>query len=999
MPDEQNAGAMRRAVDSLLKQKTNRRGALRLFGYGAVSASPMTMAGCGPVEAEDKKTVADASVQGATRSGAVRAQATSAPNFTFGQNSGDTVQQAIYDIRLSEESTSVRTSATDNWGTISGAVGSRVVLLLWPDLQVALNAQKPAGASVASVDDLRLTLYQFTNHPAPVTCTIYAVAQGHTRNQETYANAEGGTAWQAAGVTRGAVLGTITFGREPGARTSTNLAALYTNQQAMAHGIVIAHDENEVVGCWMSESTSDDGKRPYFSVAYSYNTGSQASFNIGLNSGDQSEAIFDTRLSEAQLALGTSATDNWGRVCGSTGDRVVVLSQPNLSAALDALKPAGASVASVDDVRLRVYQISTGHSAAVTCTIYAVAQPHTQGRETFTSADVATDTAWQTPGVTRGAALGTITFGTGEGFRTSTNLSAIYTDAQAMANGIVIVHTGRESVAMWMSEKSAPDGYRARFEVTYTYQADANATTWGVGSDVYRYDWTPSPMVDLVKWSRGWGGFGLSDAYDGNDQLTVALDADGDPTTAASLVLTSAAYEGGMALGTYLCSYSGPGNVSVGFGQATIRDLVRSGNEVTFNLVVTGLEGIRLDFTAATKHLRVLLPGYPRSTTQLLTREGMAHWKKFKCLRNLNWHVLNFDVQRAEKDWSAREKPNKWHGRPSWEAFFQFCTEIHNEPGSKLKEVWLCTPPDVDASYVRNLANLANALLPQGMVIWFELCNEWWNWSYPHAWRSQRMAYDPNNYRNNYPTDDPGNVALWINSPDYARVAPSFPGFWTNRWSPMQGLRVARMATAIRDANPALFGTRFRPVLAGQHVNAQLTGKLVLDYLAEPAQVAEFGPIKSYLYALATGPYVSGNVAQMASASSVAEFINGLRSGWENDLTSISANAVLWNNIRKSHGIPQLVAYECGIGLNDASNQAAKYAVHTSPAIRPFLVSYGTVLRDAGFTLLVWLSASPMNLNPNNPDDCWGTLRSYSDTSDTASKQKAVDDLIALSGQ
>jgi G8 domain len=458
------------ALEKLFKRSTKRRDALRLFGSSAVSMSPVAFVACG-----GGGDSAEEGVVGARESALAAGDPTT---FTLGLNSTNDVQLANYDIRLSDWQTA---ASTDNWCVIYGPSS---VCLMRPSIVAGVNAHKPAGTVVSSVSDIRLRLYQTSTHPTPVSCTIYAVTQGHADNQETWTNASSTQAWSTPGAPRGAALGTITMGGAAGWKTSGNLSALFTDANAIANGIVIVSDGGpEWVAFRSADNTAEDGLRASFSITYVYAAAGQSqTFTLGINTGNTvQQAGYDIRLTAAQAS---SSTDNWSVICA---DQSVLLMQPNIVGAINAVKPQGSTVTGVSDLRLTIYQ-TTAHAVPVPCSVYAVAQAHTQSQETW--ANASNTQAWSAAGVPRGAKLGTIQLGGAVGFKTSSNLSAMYTDANALANGVVIVSDGGpEWVASSTSELGATDGYRSVFTVTYSYgvvngsvQAWSNPATWGGGA-------------------------------------------------------------------------------------------------------------------------------------------------------------------------------------------------------------------------------------------------------------------------------------------------------------------------------------------------------------------------------------------------------------------------------------------------------------------------------------------------------------------------------------
>ncbi len=481
------------ALDEWFNQSTQRRHALRLFGFSAVTMSPLAFVACGGGGDEDAVT------EGKDRR---RLEGPGDPTtFSMGSNTSasgapNDVQQSIYDIRLTRTQSS---TSTENWSVI--AAGESVHLMK-PNIEQGISGHRPQGTSTTGVSDIRLKVYQTSTHAVPVAFTVYAVAQAHVADQETYthANAAAGAAgvWTTAGVTRGAVLGTITMGGAAGFKVSSNLSQMYSNNDAKNNGIVIVNDGGaEWVAISSADTTATDGNRASLTVTYTYGSVSTQTFTLGINTGNTVQnAGYDARLT---LNAASSSTDNWSSIANSNS---VYLTQPDIVGAIAINLPAGTSVTAVTDLKLTLFQ-SSAHTVPVPCTVYAVAQAHVQGQESYTHANAAAGAAgvWTIAGVPKGAVLGTIVLGGAAGYKVSSDLSAYYANADARANGIVIASDGGgEWVAISTSETSTTDGNRPVFSVTYAYasappsnqvKAWSDPSTWnmngaipGVGANV-----------------------------------------------------------------------------------------------------------------------------------------------------------------------------------------------------------------------------------------------------------------------------------------------------------------------------------------------------------------------------------------------------------------------------------------------------------------------------------------------------------------------------------
>ncbi len=431
-------------------------------------------------------------------------------------------------------------------------------------------------------------------------------------------------------------------------------------------------------------------------------------------------------------------------------------------------------------------------------------------------------------------------------------------------------------------------------------------------------------------------------------------------------------------------SYSGPGNIVSEFEDVVLSNLVRSGNNVSFDMVVNRWPTFaNFLFSGPITNLRIVYPGSDGSS--FLRPEAAAQGGLFWVHRFMQ--AAGILQVNHETTWASRKPEGHKVGYKPWESIFAWLMGYVNAPASRTKAGWFNIPRTADANYQTQLAQLAAARLPSNVIQYWSVGNELWNLGYSDSFPQQGLG-------------KPFVRATNTSDPDYARINTPPTTDPYERMHRLIGLEFARMAKRFLAVfGQSSFGTRLRPVLEAQHANPS-TIEIPLQWLSLPAQVAEFGPLTSYCYSISSAPYPAGEWAEMdVGASPTPESIlSGLRSGYAYDANFMLRYADTWRQLQQQYGIAELSAYE-GItphtdGAYAQQNSVNKQRAHLHPEVRTLIRDFGTGLQQRGYGASCYFVGYPMGHLENDLFSLWGVNRRFGEDS---YKMLGVKDLIALS--
>jgi hypothetical protein len=467
----------------------------------------------------------------------------------------------------------------------------------------------------------------------------------------------------------------------------------------------------------------------------------------------------------------------------------------------------------------------------------------------------------------------------------------------------------------------------------------APAGSWAIGGNIGIADWAPSPFVDVVKSSRG---FGKPDEWDENPKLS--RDAQGWPKEASRIVITATADRPGTEwpTGVWKGRWRGPGNLGHSpAGGGTIGNVVRKGDVVTFDWTVTATPFLGLAFDGPISDLRIVRPGFDLDNHPLLHPDALDYYKQFHTLRFLDYMGQNNTEDQGEATWAQRQPAPKYHGRKSWEAMAAFFKACFEAPGSRTRGIWWNMPFRFGEEDCVAMGRLLKELLPADALKFPELSNELWNAQYGVKWKHfHGRANDPRDA-------------------DYARVNDPAGGEW-QRMARLWGLQSARMARAMKQAFPGEFGRTLFPVTAGQFHGIHWHRDEILPWLSRKPQVDTFGGLpNSYFGSLSPAPYLSGSEAQLDGAKDAATLVRGLEKGFEGSLERTRVLLKEWKRLQLQHGIARLDAYEWQLHTHGSANAKVKLDANLDPAAGQLVKSLAYAMRDEGFQVMCFLSAMP----------------------------------------
>jgi hypothetical protein len=502
--------------------------------------------------------------------------------------------------------------------------------------------------------------------------------------------------------------------------------------------------------------------------------------------------------------------------------------------------------------------------------------------------------------------------------------------------------------------------------------------SWAIGANVGVYDWAPSPFVDVVRSSRG---FGATTEYAEN--LSLPRDSNGWPAGPSRLVVCAAADRPGTewAVGRWKGRWRGPGNLTdTATSNGVIENVVRNGDTVTFDWVVNASPTLILTWDGAVRELRIVRPGFDLDNHPLLHPDALNYYKRFHTLRFLDFMDQSWTEDQGEATWAQRQPAAKTHGRRSWETMAEFFNACYNAPTSKVRGIWWNVPYRFGESDCLQMGQRLAQLLPAKALKFPELSNELWNSASPGKW-NHFLA------RANNPADADHAA---INTPATANQYERLGRLWA--------LQTARMARAMKQAFPGAFGKTLFPVMASQFHNMVWVRDFGLPWLALTAQRRSFGAPGSYIGTLATAGYVSGTREQLDAAANAGAMLAGMRSGYDYSLAVTRNLMPAWRNLKQGYGIARLDAYEWQLGMEGSANAQVKLDATLAAGAGDLVRDLAYAMRDAGFQAMCFFAGTPQQpLLADGNSFFWALNHSFG--GEPTAKERAVRQLIAESAQ
>ena len=475
-------------------------------------------------------------------------------------------------------------------------------------------------------------------------------------------------------------------------------------------------------------------------------------------------------------------------------------------------------------------------------------------------------------------------------------------------------------------------------------------------------------FVDLMRQAREFGSF--SDPFN----TVIAVGPDGWPTGDFGVTLM-AAQQGVRGLaGTYKVIFNGRATVtSAASGTVANAAYNAAANETRLDVVFPeNGETMALRFAIepgpasnAVKNLRVIRPGFDPASHPTFTPEWLAHVRRFRVLRTMDWtstnHRANTQVSWADRPTVERKRTDAEGAR--WETIVELANTAQ-------RDLWINIPVRANDEYVRNLATLLRDGLAPGINVYVEYSNELWNGQFDQFAITRELAAAE--------ASAGGSVLRYDGSSD--------PTVWGIR-------RVAKRLKEISDIfasvwGPGAINTRVRPVLAGQMANAFIVeeGLEVIRAGMQTAPAAVF-------HAISGAPYIFPSATNDASADeapglTAAQILQGIAAGVANAPRSYlyeeHAGLSAWYGLK-------VLAYEGGFDTFGGANIEAKRAANLDPAIRTHCRRLLDDWHAAGFEDFLWFNAGAASYE--TPFGAWPLLEDLRDPAKP--KNQCMDDVLA----
>ena len=487
------------------------------------------------------------------------------------------------------------------------------------------------------------------------------------------------------------------------------------------------------------------------------------------------------------------------------------------------------------------------------------------------------------------------------------------------------------------------------------YQVIEAATPLGVNGAVALPGEPGNMFADLMKQAGAFTAFS-------NSQTAAALDAQGWPTSDASLTLWSSGRE---LNGTYQLSFTGRAQVTdwaglgsfavggVAYGTTLPAGIGYNGATNTTSATWTvaasatpttamlGFSQTQRSATAAAGSgitgLQILRPVAPGSATAhppgtLFSQQYEAFLANFTGIRFMDYVATNGNRQ---QHWADRVTPGLpsqyqavsgygWQGKGG---SLEDLVMLANETG---KDVWINIPVGADDDYVTRLAQLlafgsdgtnpypgpialpAYPPLNSNLKIYLEYGNELWNGAYAQAAANQSLA----------------SAAVAAGGSPLNYDGSTDPTIWAKRRVVDRTIRISTLFRAVWGDSSMM--SRVRPVFEWQYANSNNTAAIGLTYLENyydnadgTAHVATPHPANWYLWGGGAGWY---QMANNPSAGSVAAIY---ASG---ETTPSTEGDAIW---ALGFGLHEM-GYEGGFEVGGDTPSSVQLAANTDPNAESF---------------------------------------------------------------
>jgi hypothetical protein len=460
-------------------------------------------------------------------------------------------------------------------------------------------------------------------------------------------------------------------------------------------------------------------------------------------------------------------------------------------------------------------------------------------------------------------------------------------------------------------------------------------------------------LTDAAKTFREWRRFDVNEA--------APLDAQGWPTSDAWTVIfdyrpTNAWNFPGQFIddperyqvdvfGTYLVSFNGSADMTAG-GLAEVSNVVYdpSSNtttaevnvlraEITATNNAPGLLILNLRNTRRTPdsaqntgitNLRVLRPGVPRASTQILTSPILSALRPFSVVRYMDFLETNHRIFYGTGDWidwADRRKVTDATQEASGQAFGYAWEYVALTGNLSNRDLWINIPAEASDEYIAELARLMRDRVNPDLNLYLEYSNEVWNFGFGQYVWNKAAARDEvcDNYAAPFATEPACTQISTTSNLNMPDVSANTGGGRLNREEIWARRRHARRTKEIGDKFREVFceafgagaTTRIRPVLSWWAIQPQEYDEM-LQWLR-----ARYGEPSRYLYGIATTAYFGVGTSIFQNPMATVEEI---LAAMEADLNSSDNERQRFIDVARAFNI-KAMTYESGSATGDVNSQ------------------------------------------------------------------------------
>jgi hypothetical protein len=460
-------------------------------------------------------------------------------------------------------------------------------------------------------------------------------------------------------------------------------------------------------------------------------------------------------------------------------------------------------------------------------------------------------------------------------------------------------------------------------------------------------------LTDAAKTFREWRRFDVNEA--------APLDAQGWPTSDAWTVIfdyrpTNAWNFPGQFIddperyqvdvfGTYLVSFNGSADITAG-GMAAVSNVVY---DPTSNTTTAEVNVLRAEITATNNgsgllilnlrntrrtpdsalntgitNLRVLRPGVPRESPQILTSPILSALRPFSVVRYMDFLETNHRIFYGTGDWidwADRRKVTDATQEASGQTFgyaWEYVALIGNLSNRGL---WINIPAEASDEYITELARLMRDRVNPDLNLYLEYSNEVWNFGFGQYVWNKAAARDEvcDNYAAPFATEPACtqiSATSNLNMPDVSANTgggrPNREEVWARR---RHARRTKEIGDKFREVFCEAFGasatTRIRPVLSWWAIQPQEYDEM-LQWLR-----AQYGEPSRYLYGIATTAYFGVGTSIFQNPNATVEEI---LAAMEADLNGSDNERQRFIDVARAFNI-KAMTYESGSATGDVNSQ------------------------------------------------------------------------------